>query len=408
MKKWHKNSWLVLVVLLLVLSAGVWAQSSEIVTIPKDQVIAGDKFAGGQIVRNDGVIQGDMFFAGQSVTSTGNIEGDAIGMGQDINLSGNIMGDVRAGGSTVTLGGSVGKNVNVFGGVIKLSESAAIEGNLIAFGGQINLNGKIKGRTTIGGGTIVLNGEFFGDVEINNFDISEPEEEDHSASLTVLPGTIIHGKLKFRGASAQIENGARVADFEWVKSKITAEKKQQKAIWDMIWKVIKLLFTTVAYFLIGLLLINLFRTIAAGVEQFTAAKPWNAVGYGLIALVSTIAALIVCVVLLVMSMIMSPSFGLVFGVTAIAGYIVLFYLAIIPAALWLGRLILKEKRDITYRFGLGLVVLNLGLFALELLGKLPVVGPAFPGLGFIIRFGAILLGAGALLYAIRRIYLAAK
>lgn len=408
MKKWGKSSWLVLVMILLVASAGVWAQSSDIVTVQKDQVIAGDKFAGGQVIRNDGIIQGDMFFCGQSITSIGTIEGDAIGLGQNVNLSGNVMGDVRAGGSTITLGGPVGKNANVFGGVIKLSESSQIQGNLIAFGGQIDISGKVKGQTTIGGGNIVLNGEFFGDVNINNFGLPEPEQKEHSASLTVLPGTIIHGKLKFQGASARIEKGAQVADFQWIKSTITAEKKQQRLVWDMVWKFIKLLFTTVVYFLIGLLFISQFQTIAGRMEQFTAEKPWNAVGYGLIALVSTVAALIVCVILLVFSFIMSPSFGLVFGVTATAGYIVLFYLATLPAALWLGRLILKEKRDRAYRLGLGLVIVNFGLFGLELLGKLPVAGPVFPGLGFIIRFGAILLGAGALLYAVRQIYLTAK
>jgi hypothetical protein len=408
MKKWRKSSWLVLIAVILMASAGVWAQSSAIVTVEKSQVISGDKFAGGQIIKNEGTVQGDLFFWGQNISSTGTIEGDAIGVGQDVNLSGNILGDVRAGGSTVTLKSTVGKNVNVFGGVITLSENSVIHGNVIAFGGQINISGKVTGQTTIGGGNITLNGEFFGDVNINNFGVPEPKREDYKATLTVLPGTIIHGKLKFQGGSAQIQKGAQVADFQWIQSKIKPAERQQREVQRYIWKFIRLLFTTVAYFLIGLLLINLFRNIFVKMEQFTIQKPWNAVGYGLIALVSTIGAIIVSVFLLVLSLLMSPSLGLVFGAAATAGYIVLFYLATIPAALWLGGLILKGKRDIAYRFGVGLIIINLGLFALNLLGKLPVAGPIFPGLGFVIRFGAVLLGAGALLYAIRQIYLAAK
>lgn len=408
MKRWRKSSWLVLIIVILITSAGVWAQSSATVTVEKSQVIHGDKFAGGQIFMNDGTIQGDLFFWGQNISSTGTIEGDAIGVGQDVILSGNILGDVRTGGSTVTLHSTVGKNVNVFGGVITLSENSVIHGNVIAFGGQINLNGKVTGQTTIGGGNIVLNGEFFGDVNINNFNLPEPKQEEHKATLTVLPGTVIHGKLKFQGGNAQIQKGAQVADFQWIKSKMKPAEKQQREIRHYIWKFIRLLFTTVAYFLIGLLLINLFRTIFVKMEQFTIEKPWNAVGYGLIALVSTIGVFIVCLFLLVLSLLMSPSFGLVFGAAATAGYIVLFYLATIPAALWLGGVILKGKRDTAYRFGVGLIIINLGLFTLDLLGKLPVVGPVFPGLGFIIRFGAALLGAGALLYAIRQIYLATK
>lgn len=408
MKKWRKAGWLVLFMIFLMVSGGVWAESSAIVTVQKGQVVPGDKFVGGQIIKNEGTIQGDFFFWGQNISSTGTVQGDTIGVGQDVNLTGNILGDVRAGGSTVNLGSPVGKNVTVFGGVITFSESSMIDGNVIAFGGQINMNGKVKGQTIIGAGNIVLSGEFFGDVNINNFDVPEPEREGDKANLTVLPGTIIHGKLKFQGGTAQIQKGAQVADFQWIKSKITPGEKQQREVWRYIWKFIKLLFTTVAYFLIGLLLIKLFRTIFDKMEQFTTGKPWNAVGYGLIALVSTVVAAIVGIFLLFFSFFMSPSFGLVFGVAATAGYIVLFYLATIPAALWLGRLILKEKRDIAYRFGVGLVIYNLGLFALDLLGKLPVAGPVFPGLSFIIRFGAALLGAGALLYAIRQIYVAVK
>jgi hypothetical protein len=408
MKKWRKMNWLLLLMVFLMASGIGWAQSSAMVTIPKSQLITGDKFAGGQIIKNEGTIQGDLFFWGQSISSSGTIEGDAIGVGQDVNLSGNILGDVRSGGSTVILGSAVGKNVNVFGGVITFTENSAINGNVIAFGGQINMNGKVKGQTMIGGGSIVLNGEFFGDVNINNFGVPASKREGDKASLTVLPGTVIHGKLKFQGGTAQIQKGARVADFQWIQSKMTPGEKQQQEVRRYVWKFIRLLFTTAAYFLIGLLLIRLFGTISGKMEQFAVRKPWNAVGYGLIALASTVAAIILCVILLVFSFFMSPSFGLVFGVAAAAGYIVLFYLAAIPSALWLGGLILKEKRDTAYRFGAGLIILNLGLFALDLLGKLPAVGPIFPGLGFIARFGAALLGAGALLYAVREIYLAAK
>jgi hypothetical protein len=408
MKKWRKTGWLVLMMVFLMVAGIVWAESSAIVTVKKDQIVPGDKFVGGQIIKNDGVIKGDLIFWGQNISSTGTVEGDFIGMGQDVNLSGNVLGDVRAGGSTVNLGSAIGKNVNVFGGVIKFLDNSVIHGNVIAFGGQVNINGKVKGKTMIGAGNVVLNGEFFGDVNINNFGAPEPGKEETKASLTVLPGTVIHGKLKFQGGTAQIQKGAQVADFQWIKSKITPGEKQQREVQSYIWKFIKLLFTTVAYFLIGLLLIRLFRTISGKMEQFTIAKPWSAVGCGLIALASAVAAAIVCVILLVFSFFMSPSFGLVFGLAATAGYIVLFYLATIPAALWLGRLILKEKRDTAYRFGVGLVVFNLGLFVLDLLGKLPTVGPVFPGLSFIIRFGAALLGVGALLYAIREIYLTAK
>jgi hypothetical protein len=408
-KNFRKAIWLLVTLVFLIGSGLVFAQSSAIVTVQSGEVITGDKFAGGQIINNEGTIKGDFFFWGQTITSKGIVAGDAIGMGQDVNLSGDVLGNVRAGGGTVTLANKVGKNVNICGGVLNLTTDSVIGGNLIAFSGQINVNGKVKGSTLIGSGNITLNGEFFGDVNVNDFGFDKNKDwEDGSASLKVLPGTIIHGKLKFRGGSVDIQKGAQVADFQWVKSKITPRERQTREIYRYIWKFVRLLFTTAVYFLLGLLLLKLFPAVFTGMMEFSARKPWNAIGYGLIALVAIVGAFIAFIILLVMSLIMSPTFGLVFGLTAIAFYIGLFFLATIPAALWLGGLIGKEKWNTAYRFAAGLIILNFGLFGLDVLGKVPVVGPIFPAFSFIIKFGAIMLGSGALLYGIRQLYLITK
>jgi hypothetical protein len=73
----------------------------------------------------------------------------------------------------------------------------------------------------------------------------------------------------------------------------------------------------------------------------------------------------------------------------------------------LGTLVLREK-PLAYRFGAGLITLNAGLFFLMVLGTLPVIGPAFPALAFVVKFGVVLLGSGALLRAVRETYLAVK
>jgi len=127
----------------------------------------------------------------------------------------------------------------------------------------------------------------------------------------------------------------------------------------------------------------------------------------LIAFFSTIAVAIACVVLLVMSLIMSPAFGLVSGITFTGFYALLFFLAMAPVALWLGTMILKEKPQ-AYRLGLGLIILNLGIYVLKVLGGLPAIGPAFPPLALVVKFGIALLGGGALLHAIRQVYVAGK
>jgi hypothetical protein len=157
----------------------------------------------------------------------------------------------------------------------------------------------------------------------------------------------------------------------------------------------------------GLLLLKLFPAFFRRAAEFAAQKPWSAIGRGAIGLISGIAVAIACVILLVLSLIMSPAFGIMSGLAATAFYGLLFFLAAFPAALWLGGLILKE-RPLAYRLAVGVVVLKVGLFVLMLLGKVPTVGPVFPALGILVRFGVVLLGGGALLHALWESCLAAK
>ena len=267
----------------------------------------------------------------------------------------------------------------------------------------------IKGKVVIGGRHVVLNGEFFGDVDVNNFGMKE-HRFDHAspkATLTVLPGTIIHGTLRCRGSSADIQQGAKVGDIQWVKSTVTASEKQKRELNHYLWKFVRLMVTMAVYFLLGLLLFKLFPAFFGYAFEFVSRKPWNAVGYGLIAVFSTIAAAIACVVLLVMSLVMSPAFGLISGIAVTGFYALLFFLAMVPVALWLGTLILKEKPQ-AYRFGAGLIILNVGIYVLKMLGGLPAIGPVFPALTLVVKFGVVLLGGGALLHAIRDVYVAAK
>lgn len=66
--------------------------------------------------------------------------------------------------------------------------------------------------------------------------------------------------------------------------------------------------------------------------------------------------------------------------------------------LWLGNLFLKKNLNVPYRFGVGLATITIGLYILKFLAKLPVVGPVFPALRFMVVFGVLIMGVGALLY----------
>jgi hypothetical protein len=419
MKSWREVRVVLLGFILLAMSGPALARPSGIDVVGAKDVVVGDKFATGQIITNEGTIKGDLVFAGQNISSTGTVEGDVIGAGQDISLSGNVLGNVRVAGATVHLTGQTGKNATLFGGAVSLAQSSVVKGSVTAFGSSVALDGKITGRTVVYAGNVVLAGEFFGDVDINSsrargsrfrgFGMGRsPFHGHHSkARLTVLPGTIIHGALRFRGLSADIQKGAQVTDFQWTKPEIAASAKHWPGVYWYVWKLVRLFFTTAVYFLMGLLLLRLFPAFFTRAAEFAAQKPWNAIGRGVIGLFSGIAVAIACVILIALSLIMSPAFGIVSGIAATAFYALLFFLAAVPAALWLGGLMFRERPPV-YRLAAGVVVINGGLFILVMLGGVPAVGPVFRAIAFIVRFAVVLLGGGALLKALWESCVAAK
>lgn len=382
------------------------AKSSTIDTVKPGEVFPRDKFVAAQNFRNDGTIKGDLFFWAQSASSTGTVTGDVIGAGQDVSLSGTVQGNIRAVGGTVTVSGTVMKNVITCGPTVLLTDGSRIDGSLITCGQSIVINGTVKGNTHIYGENIALQGEFFGDVTVNHFGIDKQDRDDFNLkdSLTVLPGAVIHGKLTFEGTAADIQKGARVADFKWIKTKAARDEGISQETRKQIWKFVKLLFTTIVLFLIGLALYKSFPTVFNGMGDLSAQKPWNAILYGLIVVFTTIPAVVTFIVLMALSVIMSPAFGLIFGLTATGTYVTLFYFSTIPAALWLGNLILKNRTNVLLRFGLGLILFNLTLFILNLLAALHIAGPLFAAVAFIVKFGGVLLGTGVLMHAIKELF----
>ncbi len=380
------------------------------------EVVTGDRCLRGQVVRNDATIKGDLFLWGQNVSSWGKVEGDVIGAGQDVSVHGEVLGNVRAAGSHVTLSGPIGKNVTLLANSIILSPGASVGGSATIFGQYADLEGKVNGRTTIGARNVVLGGEFFGDVNVNQLDRTKRRFHDRrfarmgdgrrwSTKLTVLPGTKIHGTLRFGGTDADVQKGAEIKDFQWTKPSLEGQGWRTRGVYWYGWKFIRLLFTTAVYFLLGLVLVKLFPTSAQAVADCVVARPGSSVGFGLVGVFSTIVTFIACVVLLVLSVIMSPALGITATVAAAAVYTSLFYLAALPAALWLGSLMQKE-RTLPWRLGSGLVVLEVGLFLIMLLGKIPTVGPAFSVIAVLVKVGVILLGSGALLAGIKALWTA--
>lgn len=395
--------------LVLLFFSGAALADSPTVTIEATEVITRDKFVSAQSIRHNGTIQGDLIAAARDIWSTGTVTGDIIGAASELTVSGPVLGNIRIAGGTIKLDGKAGKNVNVFGGEINVAKGSEIGGNLLVFGEKIDIDGKVKGYTHIEGRHITLKGEFFGDVDVNTVfgHEAKTEKDEEITTVKVLSGSVIHGRLKYRGAQLDIEDGAEIGDLDWIKPAIK-EKIQVREITKEIWNLVRLLLGTGVYFLLGLAIYRLFPNVFRNQGELIATKPLNVAGVGLIGLASTLSSLVAFIILLAFSGLINPGIGLIFGTAMTLGYILLFYFSTVPVAFWLGSLMLKQNPNVPYRFGVGLATITIGLYILKILAKLPVVGPVFPPLRFIAVFSVLIMGVGALLYGAKSLITAAR
>ena len=398
--------------LLLTTAATVYAQTQKVVSIKSGEVTEKSWYVSGDTISNEGLVGGDMITAGSNISSSGTIEKDLIGAAraitntgtvngdiicaaEDISVSGKVLGNMRAAASEITVNGNIGKNVNVFSSSTTIENTADLGGNLIAFSEKIKINGKVQGDTLIHAKKITLNGEFFGDVSINPSSTVNVSEDD--TSVVISPETIIHGKLTYTGLKqVQVPQGAKISNYEWIKTKI-AQNTEEKAS-NYIYKFIKLLFTTAIYYLIAMLLYKLFPEVFRKHGEIISEKPMKVFSVGLLSLASTFIAFFVFIILLVMSFVISPSIGLVFGSAVLLMYILIFFFSTVPVSLWLGNKIFKDKYSLPYRFAGGLSLITFGLFAIKVLAEMPSFGFVFGMLSFSIGFTTLTFGAGALLY----------
>jgi hypothetical protein len=387
-------------VLLLASGAVAFGAPVEDVIIKAGETVKADRFAFAQMLRNDGTVKGDLIFLAQNAASSGIVEGDAIGGGQSVDLSGSILGNVRAAGKSVVLSGKVGKNVNAFGETVRLNKGSTVGGSLVSGARFVIAGGSVRGNARLYAESVTLDGEFFGDVTINSgFENLKDDNDRHpvKTKLTVLPGAVVHGTLTFTGSAADVSKDARIGKYEWKK---TPEQPSAFKVGETVWEGVRTVFMTVAFMLMGLLLFRAFPSAFARIDDFAVQKPWNASAWGLAVIFSPVAALVLFILLLALSVLITPVFGLVFGVAAAGIYALLMLVSAIPAGMLAGRLIARNK-SMTARLIIGLVVLNGVVLLFQLAGNIPAAGRALNAIAFVIRFCAVMIGTGALAHEVK-------
>lgn len=129
-------------------------------------------------------VSGDLVAAGGSVVVSSPIAGDGLIAGGSIETRKPVAGDLRVAGGKIVVEDAIGGDLAAIGGVVDIRSAPAF---VQVAGGTVSLNGA-KGPVTVYGSAITLSGTYAADVTVTASD-----------RITLAPGTVIHGQLRYDG-----------------------------------------------------------------------------------------------------------------------------------------------------------------------------------------------------------------
>jgi cytoskeletal protein CcmA (bactofilin family) len=355
----------ILLVLFLMVSitvqvAGIELRSDDTVNIPEGTTIDDDLAAAGSNISIAGTVNGVVFAAGQSVNITGPVEGFVAAAGSSVMLQGQ-KGSVAAAGSTVNAPSLAARNAILAGNVIELGSEANIQRDVIAAGNNVTIQGQIGRNVKASGNTVVIDGNVGGDVFAS------------APNVRVLPGAVIQGDLIYESA-----NEASIADGAQITGEVIRRRPPKPAVPPFVIGLFRAIFGFVMMLVLGLVLIALFpRWTRETTSRIVTAPGWSAL-WGVIALiVIPILALIIIFTIV----------GLPIGFILLLAYIIGLILAVVVAAIGLGKLIIPRQS-----IWLQLLV---GLLIIYILGSIPI-------LGYLVRLAVYVFGLGAIVLYLGR------
>jgi len=316
----------------------------------------------------EGTLDGDLYVTAQTVRITGVVTGDVFVAGQQVDVTGEIKKSFRAAGANIVVDGSVEGNVLVTGGSLTLGSKAHVQGNVSAYTGQYRQHGLIDGSLTFTGGTAVLGGRVVEDASLT------------ADALAIEPGARIDGDIDYSTRKPMDEELRAIAggDVTYDEKPIQEKKKKDKDETNLkptTFGVGKWIAFFTASFLFGCAMLAVFSEHEPKVTQAIRTDALRCTGIGFVSILVTIAVCLSVILLITIP----------FVVIYLVAYVVAAYLAKIPVAVWLGRLVLDKANRPSGPY----LALFVGLILLYLIFMLPI-------LGIVVQAFAALLGLGAM------------
>ncbi|MBJ7613047.1 MAG: hypothetical protein JF924_12080 [Candidatus Dormibacteraeota bacterium] len=341
------------------------------ITVPSGETIRDDLYVAASTVDVSGTVDGSLLATGGTIAMSGTVTRDLMVAGGNVTVSGGVKGSIRIAGGNVTVTGPVGEDVVIAGGTVELGPSATVGRDVVVTGGNATVAGNVRRNVVAGTGTLILRGRVGGNVQAN---VNQLRVED---------GARILGNLTYTSDNqASIARGASIAGT--VRHNVPAHPTAGQQFLDGL---IAWLRTLVGLFVLGLILILLFRHFTERTLETLRGSPWASAGLGLVLLIGVpIVALIVFAIGLFLG-------GWWLGLAALVLYGLALAVAHVMAALFIAHHGLALLRLPVINPLLSLLV---GLAFLTLVGLIPVLGGLINLVVTVFGLGAMALTLGRL------------
>lgn len=343
-------------------------RSDDRITVRAEEVIDDDFFAAGDEVIIEGTVNGDVYVGANRLSIRGTVNGDVLAGAQNIEVSGVIRDDLRVGGNNITLiGAEIGDSVSVGGNELSIDGDTTIGGGLLFGGRSLSLDGSVGRGIATGNETTRIDGSVGKSVRVAATDI------------TIDQDAVIAGDLEYRSDNEPVIDG--IVTGQVVRGDGGGLDFEAESV--LRWFVLGFtLWAFLAAAIIGGVMMLLAPRVFNRASEKFRAKPWQTVGWGLLALLATIPAAI----LLFVSIVGIPMAIIVLVLWAMSIYFAKFFTAHLVGESLLSILSRNSSKSTPRAYP----ALLLGLALYYLLRLLP-------GVGILVRFATVVVGLGLIL-----------
>jgi hypothetical protein len=338
-----------------------------------DHEFGPDHFEAGGMLNVTDPVEGDAFLAGGQVAIASQVKGDLVVLGGEVSVGGSVGDDLYAAGGDVKLDSIVSGNARLAGGDVSVGPATVIAGAATLTGARVTFDGNTHEDLDASGASVRLNCEVHGDAEVR------------SEELVIGPETRIRGRLVYHGpVEPEVPEGAVIAGGveyhaanagRFFERSDSHREERGHGVGSVLW--------FVGVFVAGALFLLLFPGYSTRAADAIAREPLKVLGLGL--------AILVCVPFLTLALLITV-IGIPLALLVIPLYLLLVFLGWVTAALFVaqrGLAVARSGKPAT--LGWRLLALLLGLVALALLQRIPLVGG-------LVMFVALMAGVGALVF----------